>query len=200
MELVNQLIESSKFAGIMALSAFLLSIASFIWTRRSAKISKQALEESIKNNNRIKESEIEQKRYELLKAICEELSMLEGQFTLMTTLKADYESSTDIVQTLMGNRIKLFTETLPAVDKYKEDIERAHLEGANWNVMHGVSELLKLQAAQDVALVHTKNFIECNASLVTDFREQLLIAQQSSSAAIKANAKCKPQESECLIC
>jgi hypothetical protein len=82
MEFVIQLIESSQFASAIAFAAFLLSVLSFIWTRRSAKISKQALDESIKNNDRNKESEIEQKRYELLKAISEEFAKLQNQQTL----------------------------------------------------------------------------------------------------------------------
>jgi hypothetical protein len=54
MEFVIQLIESAQFASAIAFAAFLLSVLSFIWTRRSAKISKQALDESIKNTIEIK--------------------------------------------------------------------------------------------------------------------------------------------------
>jgi hypothetical protein len=181
MEFVNQLIDSSKFASFIALTAFLLSTLSFFWTRRSAKISKQVLDESIKNNNHHKKSEIEQKKYELLRTISEEWSLLERQLTLIGALQADYDASVDAVKVLMGDRIKLFTETLPMVTKYKKDIQHAHLSATNWNIenKNGVSELLKLQAEQDIAMLHTQSFVECNASLVTNFREKLLMTQLS---------------------
>ena len=179
MEFINQLIESSKFASSIAVAAFLLSIFSFVWTCRSAKVSQQALKESIQNNNRNKESEIEKTRYTLLKTICEEFSLLEKQLTLIGALKADYDASLDVVKTRMGSSVKLFTETLPLIKKYKKDIEFAHLGAANWDAINGIPELLILQAKQDVAMVHTQSFVECNASLISDFREKLLTAQQS---------------------
>ena len=186
MEFIIQFINSSQFASATAFAAFLLSVLSFIWTRRSAKISKQALDESIKNNNRNKESEIEQKRYELLKAISEEFAKLQGQLTLIGALKADYDASHDVVKTLMGDRVKLFTETLPIVENYKKEVEHRHLGAANWNVEKGVPELLKLQAEQDVAMVNTQISVDCNISVIADFREKLLMAQQYQSGATRA--------------
>ena len=186
MEFINQLIGSSKFASATAFAAFLLSVLSFIWTRRSAKISKQALDESKQNNSRNKESEIEQKRYELLKSISEEFTELQGQLNLIGALKADYDASHDVVKTLLGDRVKLFTETLPIVENYKKEVEHRHLGAANWNVEKGVPELLKLQAEQDIAMVNTKISVDCNVSVIKEFREKLLMAQQYQSGDTRA--------------
>jgi hypothetical protein len=186
MEFVIQLIESAQFASAIAFAAFLLSVLSFIWTRRSAKISKQALDESIKNNDRNKESEIEQKRYELLKAISEEFAKLQIQLTLIGALKADFDASHDVAKTLMGDRVNLFTETLHILENYKTDVENRHLGAANWDTEKGVPELLKLQAEQDVAMVNTQHFVDCNVSVITEFREKLIMAQQYQSGATRA--------------
>lgn len=189
MESITQFITSPTFVSVIALSAFILSILSFIWTKKSTKISQQALEESIRNNISSKESEIEHQRYNLLKAMCEEFSLLEKQLTLLGTLQSDFEASNDIIKINMGDSRKLFTETLPLVEKYKKDIELAHLDACTWNKENGVSQLLTLKAAQDVAMVHTQNFVECNDILIANFRKKLLTTQQSYIDTEKVNVR-----------
>ena len=179
MEFINQIFESSVVANVFAITAFLVSIFTLIWTRRSNEISQQTLDELTKNNHRNNESAVEQKRYELLKSVSEEFLLLDKQLMLIGTLKADYDVSPNAVKEAIGDNITLFTETLPMVEQYKKDIEHAHLCAANWNADNGLSELLKLQAAQDLAIIHTKSFVECNESLVTGFRDKLFMSKQA---------------------
>lgn len=183
MSFITELIVSPAFVSAIAFSAFLLSLLSYIWTRNSAKISKQALDESISNNNRNKESEIEQKRYELLKAISEEFAKLQNQLAIIGELKAEFDASHDVAKNLMGDRVKLFTETLPILEDYKKDVEYRHLGAANWDSVKGVPELLTLQAEQDVKMVSTQHFVDCNISVITEFREKLLAAKEYQIAA-----------------
>ncbi|KGJ88214.1 hypothetical protein [Colwellia psychrerythraea] len=178
MEFIGQLIDSSKFASALAFAAFLLSVLSFIWTRRSAKISKEALEESIKNNNRAEESEIEQKRYELLKAISIEFALLQDNITVIGAIKAEFDASHDVVKKLMGDHTKLFTSSLPILEGYMAEVGNRHAGAANWNVEKGVPELLRLQAEQDVALVNTQHSVNCFTSVISEFKEKFTAAKQ----------------------
>jgi hypothetical protein len=86
----------------------------------------------------------------------------------------------------MGDRVNLFTETLHILENYKTDVENRHLGAANWDTEKGVPELLKLQAEQDVAMVNTQHFVDCNVSVITEFREKLIMAQQYQSGATRA--------------
>jgi hypothetical protein len=178
MAFITLLIESSAFASALAFAAFLLSVLSFIWTRRSAKISKNALEESIKNNSRNEESEIEQKRYELLKAISIEFALLQGQITDIGALKADFDASHEVVKTLIGDQTKLFTSSLPILEGYMTEVGNRHIGAANWNVEKGVPELLRLQAEQDIALVNTQHAVNCFTSVIIEFKGKLVSAKQ----------------------
>jgi pyruvate formate-lyase activating enzyme-like uncharacterized protein len=184
MEFLTHLIQTPEFISWMALSAFLFSILSLLWTRKSVKISQSALDESKANNQRISESETEQKRLELLKEISSEHEMLQRILTNIGALKADFDLCPETVKKLMSDRSTIFTSTMPLLEKYKYEVEARHLGATNWKLENGIPELMRLLSEQDVATKNTRHSVECNISVVAEFREKLQLAKNYPPGAL----------------
>lgn len=185
MGLLVSLVTTSEFASALALCAFLLSVWSLYWTRISTKISAETLADSRRNTERAYTVEIEQKRYELLKAIAEEYSLILDQVTSIGALKADYDASHEVVKTLMQSHTSLFTVNLPQLENYKTDLESRHLGAINWTAEKGVPELLNMMSAQDVALVNTRHSAKCCEAVVAEIKSKLVLAQNYQRGAVK---------------
>ncbi len=177
MDFIIYLLNHPNFANWLAFSAFLFSLLSLIWTRKSVKISQDALNESTANNQRVAESEIEQKRLELLKEISNEHEMIQNALTVMGALKADYDACPEFVKKLMGERASIFTSYMPSLEKYKLEVEARHTGATNWKSENGVSQFYILLGEQDASFKNTKYSINCNVSVVSEFREKLELAK-----------------------
>jgi len=178
MEFIQYLVTKTEFASGLAVCAFLLSVLSFCWTRK-------ATQDSVKNNARIAEVDLEQKRYELLKSITEEYSLILDQVTSIGALKAEYDASHEVVKTLTESHTSLFSRTLPLLENYKAELENRHLGAVNWTVEKGVPELLKLMSEQDIALMNTKHAAKCHESCVSEFSQKLSMAQNYHKGAMR---------------
>ena len=185
MEFIKYLITTSEFASGLAFCAFLLSVWGLYWTRISTKISADSLADSRKNAERATTIEIEQKRYELLKAIAEEYSLILEQVTSIGALKAEYDASHEVVKTLLQSHTSLFTVNLPQLESYKADLEARHFGAIHWTVEKGVPELLNMMSAQDLALVNTRHSAICCESVVAESKSKLLHAQNYQRSAVR---------------
>jgi hypothetical protein len=176
MNFIVYLLNQPNFASWIAFSAFLFSLLSLLWTKKSVRISQKALNESTSNNQRVAESEIEQKRLELLKEICDEHEMLENALTDMGVLKANYDASPQMVKKLMRGQASIFTNYLPLLEKYKLQVEYRHEGALKWKSDNGVAELYRLLSEQYVATKNTKYSVTCNVSVVAEYKAKFEMA------------------------
>lgn len=183
MKFIVYLLNDPNFVNWTAFSAFLFSLLSLIWARKSVKISQAALNESTSNNLRVAESEIEQKRLELLKEISNEHEMIQRALVDMGMLKADYDACPELVKNLMGERASIFTNYMPLLENYKSEVEARHTGAITWKSESGVSQFYILLGEQDAAFKNTKFSIDCYAGVVSEFREKLELAQNYRATA-----------------
>ncbi len=185
MEFLKYLIKTPDFASGLAACAVLLSLWSMYLTRISTGLNAAALEETRKNTSRVATAEIEQKRYELLKAISEECSLVLDQIASLGAIKAEFDASHQVVKQLMSSHADLFNVNLPNLEKYLTELEHRRVGAKIWTVEKGIPELLEMMADQDHALVYTRHSAKCTESVIAEFKSKLLQAQNYQKGATR---------------
>lgn len=161
----------------MALSAFLFSMLGLLLTRKSVRISREALQETKSHNKRGIESALENKRLELLRAISTEHSMIQEALKNIGVLKAEYDAAPQNVKDALSEQASIFTGYLPLLQQYQLDVEARHAGATSWNIENGLTELITLLSEQDVAMKNTEYSISYNTDYVKEFSESFNQAQ-----------------------